>query len=72
MQHCDWLRARLMAGLTVVRGWLKKLYVKLTSGFGSWVVFVWGGHVFCSFSYIFDRFRPCKRMRKHAFAGRNT
>ena len=20
----------------------------------------------------FDRFRPCERMRKHAFAGRNT
>ena len=23
-------------------------------------------------SYDFDRFRPCERMRKHAFAGRNT
>ena len=25
-----------------------------------------------SFSNVFHRFRPCQRMRKHAFAGRNT
>ena len=25
-----------------------------------------------SFSYDFDRFRPCDCMRKHAFVGRNT
>ena len=25
-----------------------------------------------SFLSVFDRFRPCERVRKHAFAGRNT
>ena len=25
-----------------------------------------------SFSNVFHHFRPCERMRKHAFAGRNT
>ena len=28
--------------------------------------------LFHSFYNDFDRFRPCERMRKHAFAGRNT
>ena len=28
--------------------------------------------LFSSFSNVFDHFRPCKRMRKHGFAGRNT
>ena len=28
--------------------------------------------LFYSFLNVFDRFRPCERMRKHAFAGRNT
>ena len=28
--------------------------------------------LFYSFYNDFDRFRPCERMRKHAFAGRNT
>ena len=27
---------------------------------------------FYSFSSVFDPFRPCKHMRKHAFAGENT
>ena len=28
--------------------------------------------LFYSFSSVFDCFRPCERMRKHGFAGRNT
>ena len=28
--------------------------------------------LFSSFSNVFDRFRPCERMREHAFAGQNT
>ena len=28
--------------------------------------------LFSSFYYVFDRFRPCEHIRKHAFAGRNT
>ena len=28
--------------------------------------------LFSSFSYVFDRFQPCERMRKHAFADQNT
>ena len=28
--------------------------------------------LFSSFSYVYDCFKPCERMRKHAFAGRNA
>ena len=28
--------------------------------------------LFSGFLKVFHRFQPCERMRKHAFAGRNT
>ena len=52
----------------------KKMMKKLFSSFFyvSLLCAWWKKTLFKSFLNVFDRFWPCERMRKHAFAGRNT
>ena len=66
------LGANQLLGVTPIR-WPTNFFLRFAT---------WASHepfmpmmkkvVFCSFSYVFDRFRPCERLRKHAFAGQNT